>query len=152
MAQIEWVEVKRNSGDAPIGAIGFIGNKAVAVITFYDHRDLNRDGKVTSGENLLSSIFNLESSVLTEVAKQANAEPDIRMRDPTINLLAANLFTSFAKTLILEGVYTVYFARGVKILSAGIAKSVTSSAIQAFFIRKGFEASVKTAFNQVTTK
>ena len=59
-------------------------------------------------------------------------------------------YLGFAQNLILDGVYTAYFARGISVVSRRVAKKLTRSAIKEFAVRKGFEAAAKKAFREAT--
>lgn len=145
---IEWILIKKFGPD-PIGAVGLLNNQVVTIVAFHDDRDANRDGNVSAGEWLVSKIspISLEGRNVAEVAMQARVEPEVIMRDSGFPQAAAQIFLNFARGLLLDGVYAVYFARGVKMTGAGIAKTVTRSMIKEFMIRKGFETVVREAFN-----
>ncbi len=144
---MDWVLIKKWS-DTPIGAVGFLNNEAVAVIAFFDDKDGNKDGKVSFGEKVAAflSPIKLDGSAVTEVAMQARVEMDVIMRDPGFNQMAMNLFMNFARGIILDGIYAVYFSRGVSMAGGGIAKQVTSGMVKEFVVKKGFETAVKEAF------
>lgn len=145
MADIEWVPVTK-FGNEPIGAVGFIGNDAVAVVSFFDDRDGNRDGKVSFGEWAVTKLWSVEGMAVTEVAMQARVQPSVIARDSSFGTMAMRLFMSFARDQISQGIYAVYFSRGVKMVGGKIAKRVTSSMVKEFVVRKGFESAVKNAF------
>ncbi|SOC10528.1 hypothetical protein SAMN05877809_105138 [Rhodobacter sp. JA431] len=148
---IEWVLIKK-FGPEPIGAVGFIGDKVVTVIGFYDDRDGNQDGKVSAAEWLASKLspISVEGRSVAEVAMQARIEPDVIMRDSSFPQMAAQIYLNFARGLLLDGIYAVYFARGVKMVGSGIAKMVTSGMIKEYVVRKGFEKAVREAFDTGT--
>lgn len=145
---VDWVLITKFRPD-PIGAIGFIDNKAVAVIAFYDDRDGNKDGKISSGEWLASKLspISIEDSAVTEVAMQARVEPDVILRDSSFPQKAANMFLNFARGLVIDGVYAAYFARGVKMAGGGVARHVTSGMVKEMVVQKGFEKAVREAFD-----
>lgn len=151
MAELEWVSIK-NLGPEPIGAIGFIGNNVVAVIAFYDDKDANQDGKVSLGERVISSLspISVEGRNVTEVAMTARVDRDITRRDASIDQMAKQMHLQFFSGLVMEGFYTVYFARGVKMTGKGVAKLITNNMVKELVIRKGFEAAVKKAFLNAT--
>ncbi|MGH1330360.1 MAG: hypothetical protein ACRBBK_05715 [Paracoccaceae bacterium] len=151
MSEIEWISIKKFKPE-PIGAIGFIGNDAVAVIAFYDDADGNKDGKVSLGEKIISKIspISLDGSAVVEVAMQARVDMDVIMRDPSFSKMAANMYLNFAKGLIADGIYAAYFGRGVKMTGKGIAKIVTSGMVKQLVVRKGFEKAVREAFDSAT--
>ena len=107
MSEIEWVAI--NKFNKLIGAVGFIGNDAVAVVAFYDDRDGNQDGEVSWGEWLADKFISMDGRATTEVAMQARVEMDIIMRDASFGQVAASMFLDFAGSLIWQGVYIAYF-------------------------------------------
>lgn len=144
--KIEWVAVKKWKPE-PIGAVGFMGKDLVAIVAFYDDADGNQDGNVSFGEWVASkALFNLKGKNVTEVAMQARVEPDIVLRDQSIDQIAKNLFLSFASGLAIQGVYKVYFSRGVGMVGSAVAKRITTDMVKQIVIRKGFESAVKKAF------
>ncbi|KAG1648227.1 Protein ClpV1 [Nymphon striatum] len=151
--KLEWMLVHK-FGDAPIGAVGFLGNDAVSVVAFYDDKDGNSDGKVSIGERLAAMLspISLEGRNVTEVAMQAKYDLDILQRDASFANMATKLFLNFARGLVLDGIYAVYFSRGVKMSGKGIAKYIGGGTVKEFVIRKGFEKSVKEAFNASTAR
>lgn len=149
--EMEWIPIVK-FGKEPIGAVGFLGNDAVAVVAFYDDRDGNKDGKVSWGEAIAAALspISVEGSAVTEVAMQARIETKILMRDPSFSQMAANMFANFARGLVLDGIYAVYFSRGVKMAGGGIARTITKNMVKEFVIKKGFEKAVKEAFKATT--
>lgn len=149
----EWVLIKKFKPE-PIGAIGFIDNKAVAVVAFFDDLDGNKDGKVSLGERVAGVIspVSLEGVAIAEVARQASVDMNVLQRDAGFAQVGTQIFLNFARGLVLDGIYTVYFSRGVKMAGAGMAKTVTSNAIKSLVIRKGFEKSAREAFNSSTAR
>lgn len=134
-----------------IGAVGFIGDKISVIASFYEDRDLNEDGKVSFGEWVQSKImFSMQGRAVAHVAAQAYADPDILMRDPTLYNWRGKLLTKFASGLINEGIYKVYFQDGISSLTGSIAKSLTSSTIKSFFIKKGMEKAIEDLYMRGT--
>jgi hypothetical protein len=143
---IEWVAVKKWKPE-PIGAVGFMGNSLVAIVAFYADEDANQDGKVSWTEWAASKVlFDLSGKAVTEVAMQARVEPDILLRDQEIDRMAKNMFVNFASGLAVQGVYKVYFSRGVGMVGSAVARKITADMVKQLVIRKGFEAAVKRAF------
>lgn len=144
--KIDWIAVRKFKPE-PIGAVGFIGNDIVAIVAFFDDADGNQDGTVSTGEWLASKLmFNLSGMAVTEVAMQARVQMDILMRDASIQQIATGMFLNFAKGLIAQGIYTAYFARGVSMVSGGVATRIGGGMVKQLVIRKGFDAAVKQAF------
>lgn len=150
---MDWILIKGWNGK-PSGAVGFIGNDAVMVIAFYDDRDGNADGEVSMGERIASAIspISIKNKAVTEVAMSARYNMDVLQRDASFQQMATKLYLNFARGLVLDGIYTVYFSRGVRMTGAGLAKRVTSDAIKGFVIRKGFEKAVKESFKAATNR
>lgn len=148
---LDWMLVK-GWNDKAIGAVGFVDDKAAVIISFYDDHDFDQDGTVSWKEKAQSFLpfIGKKGRVLAEVAMQAYATPDIAMRDPAIRQMAYGQLVSFAQDLIKEGIYTVYFARGVKMAGSGLAVLVTSNTIKQMVIREGFKKIVKEAFDAAT--
>lgn len=147
---IDWVVITKYGKQ--IGAVGFIGDTAVVVTAFYQNLDGNQDGKVSIGEWIAGKLspFNLKGKAIVEVAMQARIEDDVALRDPTFQTMAANLFTHFAKGLISQGIYAVYFGQAISAIAAPIAGRMASNMVAQFAIRKGMETTVKTAYNAAT--
>lgn len=145
--EMSWIVVEKFSKD--IGAIGFIGDSAVVVVAFYDDYDGNKDGKVSWGEWGAGKIspLKLKGSALVEVAMQGRADPDVIEKDPTFGNVAMNMFLNFARSLIADGIYAVYFSRAVKGLVSPASALITDNIVKQFAIRKGFEAAVKSAYD-----
>ena len=143
---MDWILVSRF--DKPIGAVGFIGNDAVAVAAFFDDKDANKDGDVSIGEWLVfkMSPFSMKGMNSAEVAMQARGNPMIMERDPSFRQMSAQIFVNFAQSMTIDALYKVYFARGVSAVGSGAAKLITSNMIKQMVIRKGFESAVKNAF------
>jgi hypothetical protein len=145
---IDWILIKKFKPE-PIGAVGFLNNEVVVVISFYDDADGNEDGKVSWlewGASKLSPV-SIEGMKVTAVAMQARVEPDVILRDGNFPQVAARMFVEFARGLVIDGVYAAYFSRGVSMVGGGIAKVVTSGMVKEFVIKKGFEKAVKEVFN-----
>lgn len=151
MAHLEWIPIKK-FGNEPIGAIGFLGGKAVAVVSFYDDADGNQDGKVSWGERIAFTLspVSMKGMAVVEVAMQARVNLEVLSRDASFATMANNLFLNFAKGLVRDGIYAVYFSRGVKTVGKSVAVNITSNMVKQFVIRKGFEKAVKEAFNAAT--
>lgn len=143
--QIEWIPIKKFKPE-PIGAIGFLDGKAAIVVSFFDDRDGNKDGEVSWGEWAASKLWDVEGSATTEVAMQARVNMDVLERDVSFGQVAMKMFLNFAGGQIRQGVYTVYFSRGVKMAGGALAKSITSGMVKELVVRKGFEAAAKKAF------
>lgn len=147
---VEWIVVKQNTKE--IGAVGFVDGKALVVASFYDDFDGDRSGDVGVGEWVAGKIspISLKGKAITEVAMAAKYDMEILQRDAGFVQMANNLFANFARGLVLDGIYAVYFARGVKMSAGGVARLVASGTVKQFAVKKGFETTVKHAFNSAT--
>lgn len=145
---IEWIEITKYGKD-PIGAVGFVDGKAAIVAAYYDDFDANKDGKTGLGEWVVGKIspIGIQGAAVVEVAMQARIEMDVIMKDAGFQTMAANLFTNFARSMVIDGIYAAYFARGVKMGAKGVSKIVVSGTIKQFAVRKGMESAVREAFN-----
>jgi phosphate/sulfate permease len=130
-----------------IGAVGFIGNSAVAVIAFFEDADADKSGAVSVTERVvfMLSPLSMKGRAVTEVARQGLSEPDIVERDPDYRQFAHSLLANFASGLMLSGIYATYFATPVSLLGSAVATRVTTGMVKQFFVRKGFEVAVKNA-------
>lgn len=147
----DWIVVSDFTGKQ-IGMVGFLGNDAVAIATFYDARDANKDGKVSWGEWGAAKLspIGLGNMAVAEVAMAGRSEMRITQRDPSYMQMSAQIYTSFAAGMVMDGIWTAYFRPGVKAVAGGVAKTVTNSMIKQMIIRKGFEAAAKSAFERTT--
>lgn len=152
MAKVSWHVVSglTANGTAPIGALGFIGNDVACVVSFFDDADGNKDGKVSWGERIAFKIspLSLKNKSVVEVAMQARYDIDVLSRDPSFHQMAMKMYLNFAQGLVVDGVYAVYFSRGIKAGAGALAVSLTSNKIKQFVIRKGFEKAVESAFKE----
>lgn len=154
METLDWIEVDDRLTKKKIGAVGFLGDEAAIVVAYYDDLDWDNDGKVSKVEfvsskaPIMKNLFFKSGRQLTSVYMQALGDPDITMRDTKFRSDAAQHFLDFSSGLIFEGIYLVYFSRGIKGLSSGIAKAATNSIVKQYVIRKGMEKAVKTAFDK----
>ena len=144
--QFDWVVVSKHGRE--IGAIGFIGDDAVAVASYFDGRDGNKDGEVSIMERVGSSLLGMENAGVAEVAMTARLDVDIYQRDPSFRTMAGSIFTSFAAGLVADGLWQSYFRAGVKTAASGVAATITSNKIKQIVIRKGFETAARKAFTQ----
>lgn len=144
---LSWVVIK-DFTNKEIGAIGFIGNKAAVVASFYADADGNMDGTVSTTELIVSKIspIGVGGIGVTRVAMAARHEMDVVLRDPNFNEMAMNIFSKFATGLVADGVYTVYFSRGVSSVAKGIAGRAATGMVKQFAIKKGMEKAVKEAY------
>ena len=141
---MEWMIVNDSWTKQPIGALGYIDNQIAVVSAFYADKDGNRDGKISWGEKF--SLFSLKGKAITEVLSQACADPEILMRDPGLYELRGKATVEFARGMIQEGVYKVYFSSEVSMAAGAIAAQLATSAVAQFVIKKGMEEAVQKAY------
>jgi len=148
MDEIEWVVIKDITG-REIGAVGFVSRKATVVVAFYDDRDANYDGEVSTLEWIAAkwSPLGIENKAVTEVAMAARDDPKVLRRDPSFNDQAMDMFFDFTRELLADGLYATYFSRGVASTSKSIAGRFTSDTVKQFAIRKGMEKAVKSVYD-----
>lgn len=148
MAQVEWVEVR--DGTQAIGAVGFIGNEAVIIASYFEGADANRDGHVSVSEWLVSKnpFFGLERYNLTLVAQTAKYQESILMRDANFVNWANQMYLNFASQLVRDGIYATYFRMPVARGAGALASMLTRSKVKEFLIKKGVEAAVEKAFKE----
>ena len=149
---VDWIVINERGKD--IGAVGFVDGKALVVASFFDDLDGDRSGSVGMGEWAVGKLspISLQGKAVTEVAMAAKYNMDVLKRDAGFIQMANNIFANFARGLVLDGIYAVYFSRGVKMSAGGIAKMVTSGTVKQLAVRKGFETTVKKAFNAATDR
>ena len=150
---IEWVQITKFGKD-PIGAVGFVDGKAAVVVAFHDDLDGNKDGKVGWGEWIAGKVspISVEGKAVTEVAMQARYDMEVLKRDAGFAQMAAKLYLNFARGLVIDGIYATYFARPVKMLAGGVAKTVVAGKVKEMVIKKGMETAVRAAFNEATDR
>lgn len=150
---MDWIVIKGH-GNIDIGAVGFLGNDAVAVVAFFDDLDGDKSGDVGIGEWIAGKIspISMEGSAVTEVAMAGRFNMDILQRDPSFSQMAADMFSNFARGLVIDGIFAVYFKAGVSMGAGAIAKKVTSGMVKEFVIKKGSEALVKKAFMEAVDR
>lgn len=145
---MEWIVINDGLDNKPIGAIGFLNGKAAVVASFYEPYDANRDGSVSFGEWAAAKVSPLDvtNKHITEVAMAARYNLDVLAKDASFSEMAAKIFLNFAKGLITDGIYAVYFSRGIKMGAGALAKKLTSSTVKQFVVRKGMEKAIKKAY------
>lgn len=146
MAQVEWVEVR--DGTQAIGAVGFLGNEAVIIASYFEGNDFNRDGSVSVGEWLLAkaSPVGLERNNINLVAQTAKYQDSVLMRDAGFANWANQMFLDFARQMVRDGIYSAYFRIPVARGAGALASALTRSKVKEFVIKKGVESAVEQAF------
>ncbi|MGV6808681.1 MAG: hypothetical protein ACWA5U_02295 [bacterium] len=146
---IDWVIVKKFKKE--IGAVGFINNNVAVIVAFYDDRDGDKDGNVSVGEWLATkfSPVSVKGSAIAEVAMAARHDMAILQRDMSFYSMANNIFLKFAKGLVADAVYQIYFSKSVGKISGTIAGRASNNLVTQYVIKKGMESSVKNAYNSM---
>lgn len=98
------------------------------------------------GEWGASKLWSVEGRATATVAMQARVNMDVLLRDASFGQEAMKMYLNFAAGQIKQGVYTVYFSRGVKTVGGAIAKRITSGMVKELVVRKGFEKAARNAF------
>lgn len=144
---IDWIVIDVYPGK-PIGAIGFIENKAAVIAAFYDAYDTNRDGKVSWGEWGVSWIpgLNVADYEIATVAMTARVNSSVLRRDGTFHQLANDIYLNFATGLVKEGLYKSYLSRSVGSIGTSVAGRLTENLVKRYLIKKGMESAVKKAY------
>lgn len=146
MAQVEWVEVR--DGAQAIGAVGFLGNEAVIIASYFEAADGNLDGQVSVGEWLTFKLspIGLEKVNLNRVAQAAKYQEAILMRDANFHIWANQMFLNFASQMVRDGIYASYFRIPVARGAGALASALTRSKVKEFLVKKGLESAVEQAF------
>ena len=149
MAKIDWMPVKDNmDGNRLIGAVGFVGDEAISLISLHDDKDLDKNGVISFKERASSMLpfVGSDGTALLRVATCAYSNPDIMIRDPRIRAMWGRQFVKTARNLIAEGVYLTYFKGPISIGSGAAAKVLARGAVKQFIVKKGAEMTAKKAF------
>jgi len=145
MSKVDWVVVKTARGE-PIGAVGFLDNRIAIVGSFYDDRDINRDGRVSIKERATHILMSNSDRALTDVLVNAAQSEEVFMRDDRIYLMEAAAITRYFMRMAGEAAYNRYFAPGVSALAKPLARRAVDGAFARFVVTKGMENAVKRAF------
>ena len=145
--KIHWILA--NSGGKPVGAGAMVGGKIVAVVSFYDDLDGDMNGKVDWDEWLADCVnpFNLDGRMVTKAALIIANETAVEKGDDEFHREAKRMLVHQAAGLATDGIFAVYFSRGVSMASKGLAKLVTQNMVKEFALRKGMEKVAKEAFD-----
>lgn len=142
-----FIEIEESPG-SPIGQIGFLGNKAVIVVAYYDDYDGNKDGKVSWREWIAGSIYDatglLKNEQFTKVAMKARLNPKVLSIDSGFYQKANNIYLSFAGGMLIAGVYEVYLSQAVASAASFAGKRIIGDSLKRkFLIEKGAEKAVE---------
>jgi hypothetical protein len=146
---IEWIVIF--SGPYKIGAVGFLGNTAAVVVSFYDDRDFDHSGKVSFGEKVGSFLYSLTPlpkpmGGMSQVMYLASFNPDIINRDLDFARDAQMNYWSEIESRVTSAYYALYIGNQVSEIAGAIAGRVASNVVAKYVIRKGLESAVKAAF------
>ena len=140
---LDWVIIRYRG--KKIGAIGFVGNTAAVICSFFDPRDYNRDGDVSFGERIVGylSPVNVEKLGIVEIVQAAKGEELVYTRDGTFELMANHMAIHFFKELAAEGAFTAWLGRSLAAVDAAIPAAMRGSALKQMVIRKGMKPVLK---------
>lgn len=143
--KIEWILIDGIVSKFYIGAVGLIGDKVAIIVSFFDDKDGNLDGKVSALEWIVfkTSPISLKGQAITSVAMAASNNMEVVLRDPDFKRLASSMFVNFAQGLVIDGIYATYFSGAVRTGVGAAFANPTRYKVVNFVIRKGAEASVK---------
>lgn len=149
MDEIEWIVIE-GLGNKQIGAVGILEGKVAVVVSFYEDYDGNQDGKVSWGEWIAAKLspIGIKNKAVVEVAMAARYDMRVLEKDESFQQEAARMFLQFAAGLVADGIYAVYFSRGVSAVAKPIAGRLTSNVVKQFVIRKGMEKAIKTIYDK----
>lgn len=143
--QLRFIEIEESTG-SPIGQIGFLDNKAVIIVSYYDEYDRDRDGEVGWKEWFFSfsdTVGMLKNEQFTKVAMTARVNPKVLSIDKEFHQKANNIYLSFASGLLIAGVYEVYLSQAVASAASLVGKRIIGNSLaRKFLIEKGAEQAV----------
>jgi hypothetical protein len=146
---LDWIII-RDYANREIGAVGFIGKKAAIVAAFYDDADADFSGRVDAPGEWIPAAFMPKSAggptrAETMVAMAASVNTEVLARDPSFGDAANRLWLSFARGLIVSGVYDIYLEESVRQAARAVARRATDRLIKRFVVRRGMEKEVQAA-------
>lgn len=141
------IEIEESPGN-PIGQIGFLGNKAVIIVSYYDEYDTDKDGSVGLGEWMASIIFDsaglLKNEQFTKVAMTARLNPKVLSIDSGFYQKANNIYLSFASGMLMSGIYEVYLSQAVASAASLVGRRIIGNNLtRKYLIEKGAEKAVE---------
>lgn len=142
-----FIEIEESPG-SPIGQIGFLGNKAVIIVSYYDEYDTDKNGSVGLGEWLAGAIFDaaglLKNEQFTKVAMTARLNPKVLSIDSGFYQKANNIYLSFAAGSAISGVYEVYLSQAVASAASLVGRRIIGNSLtRKYLIEKGAEKAVE---------
>ena len=148
--RLTFIEIEEFPG-SPIGQIGFLDNKAVIIVAYYDDYDTDKNGKVSWGEWITSftdqtGLFDNEQ--FTKVAMTARLDSRVLSIDDGFYQKANNIYLSFAGGMIISGMYEVYLSQAVASAASLVGKRIIGNSLtRRFLVEKGAEKIVEKALN-----
>lgn len=146
MSDLKWYFVpsptKNSKGqDYDIGAMGLLNNKIAVIVTFFDDLDANHDGSVSNTEYIFG--WGQRGIQAALVAKAAPLNKELLKRCPEdIMIVQKETFALFARELMLDAAFKVYFMRGVGAAGGVLANAITTSLVKNIVVRKAFSIAV----------
>lgn len=143
---LQWFKIKEAYGSQIIGAAAFKENELVAVVSFFEDKDMDRDGKVGIAERL--NLFRMKGAGIAACFTGLKSDPALFMKDANaINQGWGSAFVGLGAGLVADGIYAAYFNRAVKGIAGVVASTFTTNPVKSFVIRKGMEKVVKDAYH-----
>lgn len=143
--RMTFIEIEASPGN-PIGQIGFLGNKAVIIVAYYDDYDTDQDGKVGWGEWFASFADMggmLKNDQVVRVAMTARLNPKVLKIDGGFYQKANNIYLSFAAGLLIGGAYEAYLSKAVGSAASAAGKRIIGDSLtRRFLVEKGAEQAV----------
>lgn len=148
---VDWIII-RGFDRREIGAIGFLGNQAAVIATFFDSADADQDGEVSVFEEVVYRVspVDLSKRNVVDVAMAARVNEDVLRRDASFGQAAMRLWINFAQGGVFDGVYAAYFARGIGAVAGPAARRLGAGKVKEFAIRKSMEGAVRELFRDAT--
>lgn len=137
-APLDWLLIYHKT-PVPIGAVGFMENSVVAVVSFFEDNDIQADALV--GKRAPS-----DSSAVALVAMKARQDMNVTVRDPHFQSAATRLSIDFERNVMLSGIYRTYFQRGVSMTGRGASQQIAGNFVKHFTFKKGSEGVITDAF------
>ena len=140
---LDWVIIRYRS--MKIGAIGFVGNRAAVIASFFKPNDYNRDGEVSILERLTGLIgpINAEGLGVVEIVQAAKCHEGVYTRDETFELMANRMALHFFSQVVVEGAFSAWLYRSLRAVDASIPALAAGASVKQMIIRKGMKPVVK---------
>lgn len=161
--EIDWIVVKDRRGDVAIGAVAFLGDEAIAVVSYYEENDANKDGTVSMGEKVAGffSPVSMKGVGVYEVVSRArdqmtlkladaNAPHNTEARAKSLKAMQGGQIQKLGAQMAMDGIFKAYIGTGINVGVGKAAKVLDWSMVKELAIKKGSEKLAKTAFDAAT--